>query len=207
MGLLIFGCGNWMKVNLLSPDIYEIEDFITVEEQEEVLSYCQSLNEQEWWQSEDEEYKKSFFYGKQKIGELPEIFNKITNRTNILFSDFLYIGRVALQRHPGGNFMQPHIDYWNKKAEDYVRFGLVIYYNDEYEGGEIRYPEINLTHKPKARSLVMHGGNILHGTKEVTSDGYRYFSTSFVRGSVNKPVILNQETFSNVEQSDGSAYP
>ena len=27
-----------MKVNLLSPDIYEIEDFVTIQEQEEILN-------------------------------------------------------------------------------------------------------------------------------------------------------------------------
>jgi hypothetical protein len=53
----------------------------------------------------------------------------------------------------------------------------------------------------------MHGGNIPHGTTEVTSDGYRYFSTSFVRGTVDKPVILNPELFGDVEKTDGSAYP
>jgi len=103
--------------------------------------------------------------------------------------------------------MEVHKDYWNKEIDYYIRYGIVIYYNDDYLGGEIHYPSLEISHKPKARSLVMHGGNIPHGTKKVTSDDYRYFSTSFVRGTVDKPVILNQELFGDVEQSDGSNYP
>jgi hypothetical protein len=204
-----------VKVNLLSPDIYEIEDFVSIEEQEEILRYCQNLNEEEWWRTDDfgwteedsKNFKRGFFYGKQKFGPKPKVFDKLNERLKNLFSNLFYIDILSLQRHQSGKFMEPHIDYWNKEAEMFVRFGVVVYFNDEYEGGAIKYPDLGLVHKPKARSLILHGGNILHGTTKVTSDGYRYFSTSFVKGTVEKPVILNQELFGDVEQSDGSPYP
>ena len=41
-----------MKINLLSPSVYEIEDFITVEEQQEVLAYAKSLEESSWWSTD-----------------------------------------------------------------------------------------------------------------------------------------------------------
>ena len=74
-----------MKVNLLSPDIYEIEDFVSIQEQEEVLNYCKTLDEAEWWKSYDEEYEKGFFFGKQKIGELPSVFYQISDKVKTLF--------------------------------------------------------------------------------------------------------------------------
>jgi hypothetical protein len=196
-----------VKVNLLSPDIYEIEDFVSVDEQTAILEYCKTLDEAEWWKSDNPEYEKGFFFGKQKLGELPQVFRDINKKVKDIFDDVMYVDDVSLQRHPSGNFMEVHKDYWNKEIDYYIRYGIVIYYNDEYTGGEIHYPSLEFSHKPKARSLVMHGGNIPHGTKKVTSDGYRYFSTSFVRGTVDKPVILNQELFGDVEQSDGSNYP
>jgi hypothetical protein len=196
-----------VKVNLLSPDIYEIEDFVSIDEQTAILEYCKTLDEAEWWKSDNPEYEKGFFFGKQKIGELPQVFRDINKKVKAIFDDVMYVDDVSLQRHPSGNFMEVHKDYWNKEIDYYIRYGIVIYYNDEYTGGEIHYPSLEFSHKPKARSLVMHGGNIPHGTKKVTSNGYRYFSTSFVRGTVDKPVILNQELFADVEQTDGSAYP
>ena len=103
--------------------------------------------------------------------------------------------------------MQPHRDYWLRDLDYYVRYGVVIYYNDDYEGGEIEYAELGIVHKPKARSLILHGGNILHGPKKVIGDKARYFSTAFVRASVETPVVLNPEIFGEVELHDGSNYP
>lgn len=193
-----------MKVNLLSPDIYEIEDFVTAEQQEKVLEYCKSLDESQWWH---EEQKETFFYGKQKLGQLPEFFDDINKNVDNLFSEFLYFGSVALQRSLDQEPMQTHKDYWLKDLDYYIRYGIVIYYNDNYLGGEIEYPELGIIHKPKARSLVLHGGNILHGPRRVNDNVVRYFSTAFVRGSVDKPVILNPKLFADVEQHDGSNYP
>jgi hypothetical protein len=195
-----------VKVNLLSPDIYEIEDFVSIEEQEEVLQYCANLDESEWWKTDYPGHENSFFFGKQKLGELPKVFDSITTKSKDLFRGYMHFDPVSLQRHPSGNFMQAHKDYWKKDADYHIRFGMVIYYNDDYVGGEIEYPDLGIIHKPKARSLLMHGGNILHGTTEVTSDGYRYFSTSFIRGNIKEPVILNPDIFADVEQSDGSIY-
>ena len=192
-----------MKVNRLSPDIYEIEDFVTIEQTNQVLEYCKSLEESDWWH---EEQKETFFYGKQKWGKLPEIFDEIDQNAKNLFSSALDIGNIALQRYLDNEPMRLHRDYWLKDLDYYIRYGIVIYYNDDYEGGEIEYPELGIVHKPKARSLVLHGGNILHGPKRLIGDGSRYFSTSFVRGSADSPVLLNHSIFGEVEQHDGSNY-
>jgi hypothetical protein len=193
-----------MKVNRLSPDLYEIEDFITVDQQTTILEYCQSLDESDWW---NDDQKDTFFYGKQKLGQLPEFFNDINQNVQNLFSNLLYVGDVVLQRVLDKEPMQTHRDYWIKDLDYYIRYGIVIYYNDDYLGGEIEYPELGIVHKPKARSLVLHGGNILHGPKKVVGDSIRYFSTAFVRGSVDEPVFLNPSIFGDVMQDDGSNYP
>jgi hypothetical protein len=196
-----------VKINLLSPDIYEIEEFISVDEQTTILEYCKNLDEAEWWESLSEKHKKSFFYGKQKIEALHSIFHEINKKVENLFDDVLEVYGLRLMRYYSGDAVELHTDYWDKEADVYLRYGIVLYYNDDYLGGEIEYPELGIVHKPKARSLIMHGGNIPHQTKKVTSDGYRYFSTCTVPGNVNKPVILNQELFGDIEQSDGSTYP
>ena len=193
-----------MKVNLLSPDIYEIENFVTVEQQQKVLEYCKTLEESAWWHKEQE---GTFFYGKQKLGELPEFFSEINKSVDNIFSGSAHFGSVALQRSLDQEPMQAHRDYWIKDLDYYIRYGIVIYYNDDYLGGEIEYPELGIIHKPKARSLVLHGGNILHGPRQVRGDVVRYFSTAFVRGSVENPIVLNPELFGDVEQHDGSNYP
>jgi hypothetical protein len=196
-----------MKVNRLSPDIYEIEDFVTVEQQQQVLDFCNSLDEEQWWIAVSDQYKEEFFYGKQYNGQQPEVFKEINKNIQSIFAESEYVPDAALQRSLNHEPMQAHRDYWLRDLDYYVRYGVVIYYNDDYEGGEIEYAELGIAHKPKARSLILHGGNILHGPKKVFGDKPRYFSTAFVRATVATPVVLNPEIFGEVELHDGSNYP
>lgn len=195
-----------MKINRISPDIYEVEDFITAEQQVEVLEFFKSLDEESWWTTPEGHEQHGFFYGKQYHGKSPDVFSEISKNVRNLFSTYLYIGDVGLQRYKINEAMQEHRDYWLYDQDYHMRYGIAIYYNDDYEGGEIEYPELGIIHKPKARSLLMHGGNILHGTLPVTSDDTRFFSTAFVRGSSESPVTLDPELFSEVELHDGSSY-
>jgi hypothetical protein len=56
----------------------------------------------------------------------------------------------------------------------------LIYYNDDFEGGELYYPDYDLIIKPKPGLAVAHPGDInyLHGVKPVIF-GERYTTPSF----------------------------
>jgi len=200
-----------MKVNVLSSDVYEIEDFVTVDQQQQILQYAKSLEEKEWWS--DDEKVPGFFTGKIYIGEKPEVFSEIDEKVKSLFSNFYIINPISLHRHLKTHYMWPHQDYdpdnqyYNKDnapAEVVVKpkYGVVIYYNDDYDGGAVNYPNLGLVHKPKARSLVMHGGEILHGTTQVTNDVVRYFSTTFILATKEKGVVFNKDIFGDIEPSN-----
>ena len=202
-----------MKVNALSPDIFEIEDFITAEEQQKVLSYAKSLEESDWWS--DDVRVPPFFNGKINLGQKPEVFSQIDEKIKNLFSSFYVINPISLHRHLKTNFMMPHRDYDpenktedhdpEKKSEGIImrpKYGAVLYYNSDYEGGAISYPDLGIVHKPKPSSFVLHGGNILHGTTQVTDDRVRYFSTTFIMATKEVPVRLNTDVFGENQQSD-----
>lgn len=195
-----------MKINKISKDIYEIEDFVTKDQRREVLDFINSLQEEDWWMENENADKNSFWYGKQYHGPQPQVFDDIFQAVKGLYDSNYYISGMSVQRVAKQPKMQEHRDYWIYDNPNYVRYGVVIYYNDDYEGGEISYPELGIVHKPKAGSLIMHGGNILHGPLDVTSDSYRYFSTTFVHGNNEIPVILNQELFKDIHEEDGSKY-
>lgn len=71
-----------------------------------------------------------------------------------------------------------HIDNQGH-MESPIIWGSVIYLNDDYEGGEIYYPDYNYWYKPKAGSMAMHTGNTRHGVKKVIS-GDRFCAASLV---------------------------
>jgi len=221
-----------LKINVLAPDIFEIEDFLTVEEQELVLNFAKTINEPDWFPEPSSNdiyikekegllsldhadsvklnYKQGFFHGKRYCGQMPLVFEKIDEKIKSLFHSYYIIDKVNFHRHLKGHSHKPHKDYdpINQKwlMDQYIRYGIVIYFNDDYSGGALEYPELGIIHKPKSRSLLMHAGNILHGTTEVEDDVVRYFSTTFVKGNLEKPVILNKDLFGDIEQSDGHVY-
>jgi predicted 2-oxoglutarate/Fe(II)-dependent dioxygenase YbiX len=71
--------------------------------------------------------------------------------------------------------MQLHHD----KQNEYFVNGVVYYFNDNYEGGEIEYPDHNVVIKPKAGMLVTHPAELNHYVRKF-SGGPRFFATNFI---------------------------
>jgi len=92
-----------------------------------------------------------------------------------------YLGLVRWRIH---DLQRPHADAENpdgsKHEFHWRKFGCVLYLNDDYEGGEIYFPNQDIELKPKPNTLIFFPGTLefLHAVREVTS-GVRYTLTSF----------------------------
>ena len=64
-------------------------------------------------------------------------------------------------------------DYPNKEKIQLPCYTFLFYLNDNYEGGEISYPEYGVDHKPTAGDLIIHTTEVIHGVKKIRS-GFRY---------------------------------
>ena len=64
-------------------------------------------------------------------------------------------------------------NYPNKTKIKLPCYTFLFYLNDDYEGGEISYPEYNVDHKPTRGDLVIHTTEVIHGVKKIKS-GMRY---------------------------------
>lgn len=82
--------------------------------------------------------------------------------------------------------ISPHADDCQPGAQR-VHFGAVLYWNDDYSGGELTYTNMNITYTPEAGDLVFHPATAeyTHGVNDVTS-GHRYTSTMFIRDMLNE---------------------
>jgi predicted 2-oxoglutarate/Fe(II)-dependent dioxygenase YbiX len=86
---------------------------------------------------------------------------------------------VNLVVWPPGYEMTPHIDNahldGSSNGMDWRTFSAVVYLNDDYEGGEIYFPNIDVSIKPTCGLLVAFssGARHMHGVRNVTS-GIRY---------------------------------
>lgn len=86
-----------------------------------------------------------------------------------------------LRRLKSPEFMWPHKDGGNPDDPRKIVFGVAIYLNDNFEGGELIYPELGLSITPKPRSMVIHDASLKHQVFPVIS-GSRYSITTFVFG-------------------------
>lgn len=183
-----------MEIIKLHEDVYEIKNFLTTDELDNVYKIIESTKESDWGlQGQD---SSDFWYGKNLEFKTENVFDLVNEKMKNLLESFQYYpSKMILQRYKIGDHIQPHRDQWIPDLPYYIGYGFCLYYNEDYEGGELEYPEIGIKVKPSANSLYIHGGNVLHGSTPVLNDKIRYFSTVFVRGTDEEPTILNKELF------------
>jgi hypothetical protein len=178
-------------MNIIRPynnEIVVVEDFITQEEVD-IINELSSKDPSLWEGSNDGSGLTEWYNNQLRIdpGNLKEDYwyyrkflDDIQDRSKSIFSkeyridlfDFLPINSVSRRIGEGLGVHTDEIDPEHPQynpLEKIITHGFVVYINDDYEGGEIFYPNKNIAIKPKARSLVMHPGNkeYEHGVKEV----------------------------------------
>lgn len=81
----------------------------------------------------------------------------------------------------------------NHQYYEYLEYSTVIYLNDDYEGGEIYFPELSYIYKPKAGDIVMFPcttDNYVHGVQPVRGSN-RYTIAMWHTTDQSKEWILN----------------
>lgn len=110
--------------------------------------------------------------------------NKMQKVLTETFSVQLSSRPPVLVKWTPGTEQRPHAD---KQLNDgspnpFPNYDLnsLIYYNDDFEGGELYYPEHDIVIKPEPGLAVAHPGDIhfLHGVKRIIS-GERWTTPSF----------------------------
>jgi hypothetical protein len=101
-----------------------------------------------------------------------------TIQTQFEISDSIHTDILCFNRWRVGDMQHPHADDGN--GLEWRKFGCVLYLNEDYEGGEIYFPNQNSSFKPKANTLAFFPGDaeFLHGVTEITS-GTRYTLSTF----------------------------
>jgi hypothetical protein len=170
-----------MKKNIYGGCVYELEDFLSIEEQNIILSLIESSGD--IWNNGSEGYWKD------KNARLDhEVMKHIDQRVKSLFDNATHINNIeAINRFRSGDEMGLHSD---EIGNNEIQYGVVIYINDDFNGGEISYPTLDIVHKPKARSLIIHPGNLPHLVNKIIDGPTRYSITTFVHGTKDLPVTI-----------------
>lgn len=92
----------------------------------------------------------------------------------IVLNKHYYIRECYLSLYLPNSSMLPHIDYYEDEYKDSL--GVLIYFNDNFDGGELIFSNYDYAYKPKKGSIIIFPCNNLqykHGVKKV-KNGKRY---------------------------------
>jgi hypothetical protein len=195
----ILGKGKKMNESLISIN----EEFISEEEHFSLLNIAIRLTENNLWtkNSKDALWSDRFFnliylnYEEYGFGlkEDKEIYLKvlaIRQRIKNKIIEFMgldheiYADSLQLNRWRPGDLQMPHADGEMEDGSEHPfawrEYGCVLYLNNEYEGGNIYFPQWDIEMKPKPRMLAFFPGTLdyMHGVMPITS-GMRYTLSSF----------------------------
>jgi predicted SAM-dependent methyltransferase len=94
--------------------------------------------------------------------------------------EYLLIGCYAGEH--SGHFL-PHRDN-DSPITAHRRFALSLNLNDDYDGGELHFPEYQAWYRPPAGAGVVFSCSLLHGARPVT-DGHRFVLVAMVGGEAD----------------------
>lgn len=124
------------------------------------------------------------------VAESASFIPAISDRLMSLFNNADHHTEITnLRRLKEGEFMYSHRDNGYPDSKKTIVFGVAIYLNDDFTGGEISYPDLNLSVKPKRSSIVIHDATLLHKVLPVKS-GIRYSITTFIFGDDSTTIRL-----------------
>lgn len=112
-----------------------------------------------------------------------KLMSEIYKRLSHLFDENLHAQMIRMiHKTDKDSFWEEHSD--NAGGEN-IKYGVVIYLNDNFEGGELIYTKSRNIINPEKGMLVCHSGDEKHSVSKVKS-GNRYTLTSFVRSPIAK---------------------
>lgn len=104
-----------------------------------------------------------------------QISQKIHERINEMFEYRYHVQLIRMiHKTTKDSFWEEHFD----NSDGKVKYGIIIYLNDDFEGGELEYSDLII--KPEVGMLVCHSGEIKHKVSKVLN-GNRYSLTTFLR--------------------------
>lgn len=169
-------------------NIKTIDAFLSEEECKFYYNFCQGSNL--WDKSISNSIWSQRIIFADQVEELKNLNYKFLLKVEQAIKSEINIDKeiwpdyLGLVKWRTGDVQYPHADSESPDGEKHPffwrNFGCVYYLNDNYQGGEIYFPNQNLEIKPKPNTLVFFPGTLeyLHGVKQIT-EKTRFTLTSF----------------------------
>jgi Rps23 Pro-64 3,4-dihydroxylase Tpa1-like proline 4-hydroxylase len=139
-------------------------------------NYGKTKNIFNYYKTEDEELNREILYIVNCF-KSAALYCANNYAINLGIQNINLTGTFHLQKYNPGAKMGPHVDGYNQ--ENKFAYSVVLYLNDNYDGGEINFPNQNVKLKPQAGSMLIFPSNepYVHEVNEVVS-GNKYIATT-----------------------------
>lgn len=195
-----------LDVEELAPEIWLVRNLVTQEDIEPVFEFIDSLTEEDWLghymdhlrDKAEREFGTRDIETLQKEGKMEITFDwadktvrakdlPIVGKINAAIqsivsydSNLYFEGLGTIQRQYEGSDLKVHVD---NHVDPHVAYAAVIYLNDDYNYGEIIFPEQGLELKPEAGSMLFFssGETHPHGVNPPGPGPFRYVFPCFIK--------------------------
>jgi Rps23 Pro-64 3,4-dihydroxylase Tpa1-like proline 4-hydroxylase len=171
---------NVAKIGNSIENIVYLENVLSKDEHETILNFVNSY--EKWkiepWQARSILYDKIPRHILEMLHKVFSIaYEKSTDLYDVKLDPLDDKYRFNLLKFMPEFYLEPHIDTQSVESN---HIASVYYINDDYEGGEIVFPDYNLNIKPKANSLIVFPGNenYMHKVTKIV-DKNRYSSSKW----------------------------
>lgn len=177
----------------------EFVDFLTKEETLEILNFAKSSNL--WEVTGSNNFWDTRIINAFSINQVSPKIGKILNdikarivlaaKDSYGISEGIYPDLLQVTRWYDGMQLTPHSD--NMEGTDHEQFhkhrsyGVVIYLNNDYDGGKTFYPQHDYEVNPEPGKMAIHPAdtNHMHGVTQI-SGNTRYTLTTFLTFDKNR---------------------
>lgn len=192
-----------MKITIYADRIFYFEEAIAdpnklvalLESTDESLTASDSITKWNDWTSSKKD--AVYVYGKQKHVDKSKIETSSESVRWIyetlsealltcgqhycesLEIDYVDPSPISISKYQKGSEMGPHVDWHGDPMVEPI-MSAVLYLNDDYEGGELDFPDLGVTIKPKAGSIVIFPSVApFYHQSLVVKSGFKYMSPAF----------------------------
>ena len=198
---------NKYVVEEITPELFSVENFLSEKEINTLLKIIGNTSQEDW---EVEYYAnlKTFCmtkFGRDDVENLVaegkfeitqnwkdknfnityhEIYRPMYDKLNSMVvssdSDLILSGLATIQRMQPGVELKSHTD---QHTDPSIKYATIIYINEDYAGGELFFPKLNIELKPKPGTLLFFPGNeeYEHGVRHVKKGLTRYVLVGFIK--------------------------
>jgi len=159
--------GSGETCPLAAHGILAVEDFLSASECARIVAMRETTDPD--WQGDE------YWKGRTRFGEWPDEILARLEEIPAMASKFFGSKKMCAEPYSltdwdAGVEMPPHSDHGGRGEYPSRHYASVLYLNDDFEGGEIYFPQLGLEAIPqRGLLLVFAGGTLLHGVRKVIS--------------------------------------